>query len=194
VSPHSRTASPGTSECSLCGQSPAISTIGDLLTSDLDLVGPPEVIFRRSSVDRTDMLVELCVSTCLVLATVLIHAVGLGIIGKLLGKKIRQETPEHLPPLSFRALLFTSLVVLGLIALHGVEIWGCAFFYLAVGALNDLSTAVYLSTVAYSTVGFDDRGHSWAMVVAIEGINGVILLGWSTAFFVMVITRLGQRH
>jgi hypothetical protein len=32
------------------------------------------------------------------------------------------------------------------------------------------------------------------MVVAIEGINGVILLGWSTAFFVMVITRLGRQH
>jgi hypothetical protein len=76
------------------------------------------------------LLVERCASACLVLATVLIHAVGLGIIGKVLGKKIHQETPEHLPPLSFRAPLFT----------------------------------------------------------------GLILLGWSTAFFVMVITRLGQRH
>lgn len=140
------------------------------------------------------MLVELGVSTFLVLATVLIHAVGLGIIGKLLGKEIRQETREHMPPLSFRALFLTSFVVLGLIVLHGVEIWGYAFFYLAVGALNDLGTALYLSTIAYSTVGFDDRGRPWAMVVAIEGINGVILLGWSTAFFVMVITRIGRQH
>lgn len=140
------------------------------------------------------MLVELGASTLLVVATVLVHAVGLGIIGKLLGREIQQEASEHLPPLSFRALLFSSSVVLGLVLLHGLEIWGYAFFYMAVGALGDLRTAVYLSTIAYSTVGFDDKGRNWEMVVAIEGINGVILLGWSTAFFVMVVTRLGRRH
>jgi hypothetical protein len=44
--------------------------------------------------DQTDMLVELCVSTFLVLATVLIHAIGLGIIGKLLGKKISNPSSK----------------------------------------------------------------------------------------------------
>ena len=118
----------------------------------------------------------------------------------------RQQPDGHRPPfagetgsgvdrpLLFRALLFSSCVVLGLVLLHGLEIWGYAFFYMAVGALGDLRTAVYLSTIAYSTVGFDDKGRNWEMVVAIEGINGVILLGWSTAFFVMVVTRLGRRH
>ncbi len=140
------------------------------------------------------MLVELGASTSLVVATVVLHAIGLGIISKLLGQEIEQETREHLPPLSFRTLVFTSSVVFGLIVLHGLEIWGYAFFYIAVGALHDLRTAVYLSTVAYSTVGFDDKGQNWEMVVAIEGINGVILLGWSTAFFVMVVSRLGRQR
>ncbi len=51
-------------------------------------------------------------------------------------------------------------------------------FILAVGALHDLQT-VYLSTISYSTVGFDDEGlrHNWQLVVAIEGINGVIPVG-----------------
>ncbi len=140
------------------------------------------------------MLIELATATLLVLATVLIHGVGLGIIGKLLGHELQEEEHEHLPPLSFRALFFTGAVILGLVVLHGIEIWFYAFFYLAVGALHDLQTAVYLSTISYSTVGFDDEGlrHNWQLVVAIEGINGVILLGWSTAFFVMVITRLGR--
>jgi hypothetical protein len=104
------------------------------------------------------MLVELGASTILVLVTVLVHAVGLGVIGRLLGQEIHQETREHMPPLSFRALFFTSLVVLGLITLHGIEIWGYAFFYLAVGALDDLGTALYLSTVAYSTLGSTTEG------------------------------------
>ncbi|MDE1172827.1 MAG: hypothetical protein PW790_03965 [Parvibaculaceae bacterium] len=142
------------------------------------------------------MLIELTASTLLVLATVLLHGVGLGVMGKFLSAEIEEETREHLPPLSLRALVFTCGVVLGLTILHGLEIWGYAFFYLSVGALHDLKKAVYLSTIAYGTVGFDDEGlrQSWEMVVAIEGINGVILLGWSTAFFVTIITRLGRRR
>jgi hypothetical protein len=31
----------------------------------------------------------------------------------------------------------------------------------------------------------------WRLVSAIEGMNGVLLLGWSTAFFVTVVARLG---
>ena len=30
------------------------------------------------------------------------------------------------------------------------------------------------------------------MVAAIEGVNGVVLLGWSTAFFVTVVARMGR--
>ncbi len=43
--------------------------------------------------------------------------------------------------------------------------------------------------------GYDDEGlhKTWQMVAAIEGINEIILLGWSTAFFVRVIGRLGRQ-
>ena len=30
----------------------------------------------------------------------------------------------------------------------------------------------------------------WRLVSAIEGINGIILIGWSTAFFVTLIARM----
>ncbi len=43
------------------------------------------------------MLIELATATLLVLATVLIHGVGLGIIGKLLGHELEEEEREHLP-------------------------------------------------------------------------------------------------
>lgn len=142
------------------------------------------------------MFLELAVSTGLLLAAVVIHGVGLGVIARLVKREIRQEVQEHLPPLSFRAIALTSGIILGLTTLHGIEIWGYALFYLGVGAIPDLRTAVYLSTVAYTTVGAGEVGQreGWEMVAAIEGINGVILLGWSTAFFVMIISRLGQRH
>ena len=60
-------------------------------------------------------------------------------------------------------------------------------------AVSELATAVYFSTTTYATIGFSDAGlsASWRLVAAIEGINGILLLGWSTAFFVGVVARLG---
>lgn len=34
------------------------------------------------------------------------------------------------------------------------------------------------------------EAHRWRLVSAIEGVNGILLLGWSTAFFVTVVARL----
>ena len=39
---------------------------------------------------------------------------------------------------------------------------------------------------------FDDNGmaHRLRMVSAIEGVNGILLFGWSTPFIVTVVARL----
>ena len=57
-----------------------------------------------------------------------------------------------------------------------------------------LRTSVYFSTITYSTLGYTDAAirPEWQLVAAIEGINGVLLLGWSTAFFVRVIGVMGR--
>lgn len=41
------------------------------------------------------------------------------------------------------------------------------------------------------TIGYGDLtlSKSWGVLRAIEGANGVILLGWSTAFFVSIVGR-----
>ena len=141
------------------------------------------------------MLGQLAIATGMVLATVAIHGGGLLLLGRLLQLEQREERQEHISPLSAQAIAFTFAVVLGLFAIHGVEIWLYAALYALSGALPDLHTAVYFSTITYGTIGYDDEGvaRSWQLVAAIEGINGVLLLGWSTAFFVALIARLGRR-
>jgi Ion channel len=93
-----------------------------------------------------------------------------------------------------RSLGYTLALVIALAGLHGLEIWSYAFLYEALGAVTDLETAVYFSTISYAGIGFDDRyiDPAWRLVSAIEGINGLLLLGWSTAFVVTVVARLGQ--
>ena len=138
------------------------------------------------------MIDQLAVATLMVLVTVALHGAGLVGLARLLRVESREEREAHLSPESWRGLVTTLGMVMGLFALHGVEIWLYALLYLALGALPDLETAVYFSTITYGTVGYHDAGmaHSWRLVAAIEGMNGVLLMGWSTAFFVALLARL----
>ena len=138
------------------------------------------------------MLAELALSTIMVLLTVTIHATGLYLLSLLLRLEEREETQEHIHPLSLRGITATIVVILGLFALHGIEIWLYAFLYLAIGAVEGLREAIYFSTITYGAIGYSDAAMAerWRLVSAIEGINGIILIGWSTAFFVTLIARM----
>lgn len=131
----------------------------------------------------------------MVLLTVIIHGVGLLALTRLLRLEEREERHEKISPLSAKGIVFTLSLVLGLFVIHGIEIWLYAALYLIGGALPDLHTAVYFSSITYGTIGYDDEDivRAWQLVAAIEGINGVLLMGWSTAFFVALITRMGRR-
>ena len=138
------------------------------------------------------MISELALATIMVLLTVAIHAAGLYGLSRLLRLEEREEKHEHINPLSLRGIAATIIVILGLFALHGVEIWLYAFLYLGIGSVDGLREAIYFSTITYGAIGYDDAAmaEEWRLVSAIEGINGIILIGWSTAFFVTLISRM----
>lgn len=140
------------------------------------------------------MIIQLVVSTLMVVITVIIHGGGLAILERVLRGEVQMERAHHIPALSLRAMMFTLGLVLALFVLHGIEIWLYAFLFEALGAVTDLETAVYYSTISYSGIGYDDRyiAAPWRLVAAIEGINGLLLLGWSTAFFVTIVAKLGR--
>ena len=83
--------------------------------------------------------------------------------------------------------------VLGLFALHTIEVWLWAVAYLAMGLFNGLDDALYFSTVTFSTVGYGDIviPREWRLFASLEGINGFLLIGWSTAYLVAASTRHG---
>lgn len=136
------------------------------------------------------MLTQLAVATLMVLATVLMHGVGIAGLARTL--RLDPQAAEAHHHISVRHAALTLGVVLALFTLHGVEIWLYAALYLALKAVQDLETAVYFSTMTYAAIGFGNAElrPAWRLLSAIEGINGVLLLGWSTAFFVTVVSRL----
>lgn len=141
------------------------------------------------------MIAELALATFMVMLTVLMHAVGLFALARLLRIEEREERHEHLHPMSRRGLIATVIVILGLFVLHGIEIWSYALLYLAIGSVEGLREAVYFSTITYGAIGYSDAAMAerWRLVSAIEGINGIILIGWSTAFFVTLAARMRRR-
>lgn len=83
-------------------------------------------------------------------------------------------------------------VVLGLVGIHTVEIWLYAALYLLLGAVPDFETALYFSTTSFTTIGYGDivLGERWRLLGAIEGANGLLMFGWSTAFLIAVTGQM----
>ncbi len=141
------------------------------------------------------MFAELAVGGLMVMLTVLIHGVGVFGLGRFLRVEAREEAADHIHPMSPRGIIVTLTLVFGLFILHGIEIWAYAIVYRLVDAIPTFEQAIYFSTITYSTTGYNSEGLAteWQMIAAIEGLNGFILLGWSTAFFVTVVARMSRR-
>ncbi len=139
-------------------------------------------------------MIHLTVATFMVVLTVVTHGAGMAVLGRVLRIEAVEERAHHVPSISRRSLKFTILMTGALFFLHGLEIWLYALLYKLIGAIHSFETAIYFSTISYAGIGYDDRyiAASWRLVAAIEGINGLLLLGWSTAFFVTMVTRLGR--
>lgn len=136
------------------------------------------------------LLNNLAISTGMVILTVTIHFFGLaGLIG-LMGAKFGERVRNGHILLRTGGLL---LVVLALVALHAVEIWAYAGLYVALSAIGDLEEAIYFSASSFATLGAPDvqLGPDHRLIGAIEGVDGFLLIGLSTAFLVGVMDRLG---
>jgi hypothetical protein len=133
------------------------------------------------------MIERLVLGTMMVGLTVTIHFFGLMALLWLL--RSRAHAVHESWTREGGAIL---VVILGLVLVHTAEIWLYAGAYLALGALPDLETAVYFSTASFTTIGYGDvvLDAKWRLVGAIEGANGLLLFGWSTAFLFSVISRM----
>ena len=135
------------------------------------------------------LLAQLALATLMVMATIIIHLTGLALLMALMRLHTRRWMTTVLS-LDQGAIVLG--VAFGLFALHTTEIWLYAGVYLQLHAVEGLERALYFSTSTYATVGYGDSlvSAEWRIFGAIEGINGMILLGWSTAFFISVLQRL----
>jgi len=136
------------------------------------------------------MLTNLMAGSSLVALTVLIHTGGLVLLARMTPRAAKW-LGLHSNDLGRSLVMMTS--VLGIFALHTVEVWLWASAYTLLSTARNFSEALDLSTAMFSTVGYGQISvaSQWRLLTALEGINGFILIGWSTAYLVGVSTRHG---
>jgi hypothetical protein len=136
------------------------------------------------------LVATIALSVTPLILTVVIHYEALSALSRGL-QKIR--TPPH-PKL--------LVAIFGIIAAHFLEIILYAFAYwMADAVLNigdfggnravNFSDYVFFSAETFSTVGMGDIYPlgKIRLISSIESLNGIVLIGWSTSFTFLVMSR-----
>lgn len=116
------------------------------------------------------------------------HLIGLGLLRRL----VRLHLERFLLFVHLDRVIVPLGVVLGLFVVHGAEIWLYALTYQVMGLTDSLETALFISTSSYSTIG-EAAGllpPDWRLVGVLEGVNGMLLIGWSTAFLFQLLDHI----
>jgi hypothetical protein len=140
------------------------------------------------------MLKLSLIGSALIALTFVIHAAGTTAWVRHLGKKFASNSPVT----GRRATLILVNTALVVFALHTLEIviWAGAYKeLLPVNELASFEEAVYFSFVTFTTLGYGDITLSewWRLLSGIEALNGILLVGWTTAMIFSVVQNIWRR-
>jgi len=137
------------------------------------------------------MLKLSLIGSVLIAITVVIHAVGTTAWVQHLARRHAGNAVWGGP----RAMLILVNTALIVFVLHTLEIviWAGAYqVLLPVNELASFSEAVYFSFVTFTTLGYGDvtLGEGWRLLSGIEALNGILLVGWTTAMIFSVVQNI----
>lgn len=94
-----------------------------------------------------------------------------------------------------KILIFTAFFLL---LLHFLQtgIWAFTFYFLpGITEFETLEKAMYFSLVTFTTLGYGDITISSTnrILAGFEAINGILLIGWSTAFMFSVVQYIWKQ-
>jgi hypothetical protein len=131
------------------------------------------------------------IGSALIAITVVIHAIGTTAWVRYLARKHGGDS-LWFGRWAMLILVNTALVVF---ALHTLEIVVWAGAYQALMPVNELASfeeTVYFSFVTFTTLGYGDitLSEGWRLLSGIEALNGILLVGWTTAMIFSVVQRV----
>jgi len=137
------------------------------------------------------MLRLILIGSALIAITVVIHATGTTAWVQHLSKKFAGKSLTT----GRRATLILVNTALVVFVLHALEIvvWAGAYqLLLPVNELASFEEAVYFSFVTFTTLGYGDitLSEGWRLLSGIEALNGILLVGWTTAMIFSVVQNI----
>lgn len=128
----------------------------------------------------------------MLLVAIAFQVVGLvGIEGLLRWSQARRKKPRSLMNFLWMALLLSNAILL----LHIVEATAWAWLYVKLEAIDDFPSAILFSFNAITSYGHNNSqlADKWKLLGAIEAMNGVMIFGISTAFFINALSQMRTR-
>jgi hypothetical protein len=126
----------------------------------------------------------------LIVVTVVIHVLGLGLIGRRM-VAVSDPTIERRHP-AVRFVVVVGAATLLATSMHATEagIWAAAYRFL--GALPDQRRAMLYSLNAITSYGHASVSleNQWELLGALEALNGWLLFGLTTAFLFAMIVKV----
>jgi len=148
------------------------------------------------SPDRVAILLPLGVAVAITFCTVIIQALAMMPMVYF----VRYELRLGRAGVRFwRDIAIVTGATLAALAAHLVAIVTWAMVFSLCGVFSQLAEAVYHSGLNYSTLGDSAViSPSWRLLAPLEGANGMLMFGVSTAMLFAIIqrliqTRLGER-
>ena len=131
------------------------------------------------------MVRQLLVGGGVSVINIAIHALVMTIL-VWVARAVSADNKSH--PAVFLITVMISTVSV-LMAAHAVEVFIWALAYLMVGVVP--GGFVYFAFVNYTTLGYGDilPVERWRLLGPITALNGVLLIGWSTAVIFEVLRR-----
>ncbi len=134
----------------------------------------------------TSIILSACVLAAL---TVVVHTAGIAVLLRHL-TGLYALPPNNVWPVIRRLLR----LIWWLLLLHLTEVSIWAWFYLWRGCLPTAETAFYFSGVTYTSLGYGDvvLAPPWRVLTPLEALVGVTMVGLSTGYFFVVVSRIHQ--
>ena len=129
------------------------------------------------------MLVNIIIGALVIGLTILIHGYGNIYCIKLIKKKYKKKTTKSLSRKIVWILIYSAIFLLSLNFVEAI-IWGFTYYLLpGITEFESIEKAIYFSLVTFTTLGYGDITINSAnrMLAGFEAMNGVLLLGWTTA-------------
>jgi hypothetical protein len=114
-------------------------------------------------------------------------------------------TSNHLAELPLPPRARIIVVVLAAFVGHSLAVWTYAFAYWVLAErlggfgglpVDDFLDCLYFSAVTYTSLGFGDHvplSHV-RLIAGVEGLNGLLLIGWTASFTYLAMERYWPMH